>query len=256
MTNFWKTNHYYLTLNFELKKYKHQYQTIMKKVIVFAIIGVILLTGCHQTKAVQYNVDPDQVFGQHYTAKDFGIWYLLDYDNLFLSLVNAVMERLPEEKQVAWDTQNGLQFPASDTAAFMNALWECKLPLLSPNGSKLIPCWLPVSASQEGLYQFNVCYGDASGNPIFDGTQVKKCTVEKSDYTGGYEVLMQFDMKTADQWQKFTAANVHKRVGMMLGTDRLLSAPQIMCEIAGGACCISGTTEEECYALANILNKK
>lgn len=37
-------------------------------------------------------------------------------------------------------------------------------------------------------------------------------------------------------WQKFTAANVNKRIGMMLGTDRLLSAPQIMCEIAGVAC--------------------
>ena len=228
----------------------------MKKVIVFAIIGVMLLTGCRQTKAIQYNVDPDQVFGQHYTAKDFGIWYLLDYyENQYATLVNAAMERLPEEKQTTWDNQKGLQLPASDTAAFMNALREGKMPL-SPNGSKLIPCWLPVSPSQEKLYQFNVCYGDASGNPIFNGTQVKKCAVEKSDYTGGYEVLMQFDMKTADQWQKFTAANVHKRVGMMLGSDRLLNAPQIMCEIAGGACCISGTTEEECYAIANILNKK
>jgi len=228
----------------------------MKKVIVFAIIGVILLTGCHQTKAVQYNVDPDQVFGQHYTAKDFGIWYLLGYyEDLYASLVNTAMERLPEEKQTAWDTQKGLQLPASDTAAFMNALREGKMPL-SPNGSKLIPCWLPVSPSQEGVYQFNVCYGDASGNPIFDGTHIKKCTVEKSDYTGGYEVLMQFDMKTADQWQKFTAKNVSKRVGMMLGSERLLNAPQIMCEIAGGACSVSAPTEEECKAIANILNKK
>lgn len=228
----------------------------MKKVIIFAIIGVILLTGCHQTKAVQYNVNPDQVFGQHYTAKDFGIWYLLGYsENQYASLVNTAMERLPEEKQVIWDTQKGVQLPASDTAAFMNALREGKMPL-SPNGSKLIPCWLPVSSSQEGLFQFNVCYGDASGNPIIDGTHVKKCSVKKSDYTGGYEVLMQFDMKTADFWQKFTAMNVSKRIGMMLGSDRLLSAPQIMCEIAGGACSISAPTEEECYAIANILNGK
>lgn len=78
----------------------------MKKIIVFAILGVSLLTGCHQTKVVQYNVDPDQVFGQHYTAKDFGIWYLLDYyENQYASLVNVAMERLPEEKQVAWDNQ-------------------------------------------------------------------------------------------------------------------------------------------------------
>jgi len=227
----------------------------MKKVFFYLVAVTMLLTGCSQSKTVQYNVDPDQVFGQHYTASDFGIWYLLDYDNLFLSLVNTAMERLPEEKQIAWDTQKGLQLPASDTAAFMNALREGKMPL-SPNGSKLIPCWLPVLASQEGLYQFNVCYGDASGNPIIDGTQVKKCSVEKSDYTGGYEVVMQFDMKTADLWQTFTAANVHKRIGIMLGTDRLLSAPQIMCEIAGGACCVSGSTEEECKAIANILNKK
>ena len=224
----------------------------MKRVFISLFAIALLLMGCKQTKEVQYNVDPDQIFGQHYTAKDFGIWYLLDYDDLYISLVNEVLERLPEEKQIVLNTQKGFQIPASDTAAFMNALREGKMPL-SPEGSKLIPCWLPVSSSQEGLYQFNVCYGDASGNPIIDGTHVKKVSVEKSEYTGGYEVLMQFDMRTADMWQKFTAANVNKRIGMMLGADRLLSAPQIMCEIAGGACSILGSTEEECYAVANIL---
>jgi len=125
----------------------------MKKICFCLVTGIILFTGCYQTKAVQYNVDPDKVFGQHYTAKDFGIWYLLSYsDNLYSSLVNETMERLP-----------------------------------------------------------------------------------------------------ADLWQKFTAANVHKRIGMMLGTDRLLSAPQIMCEIAGGACCVSGPEEDECYAIATVL---
>lgn len=225
----------------------------MKRVSVFVVIGVMLFTGCRQTKAVQYNVNPDEVFGQHYTAKDFGIWYLLSYsDNLYSSLVNETMSRLPEEKQVAWDYQNGLRLPSSDTAAFMNALRTGKMPV-SPEGSKLIPCWILMSAPEEDLYQFNLCYGDASGNPVIDGMHVKKVSVEKSDYTGGYEVLMLFDMKTADLWQKFTASNVHKRIGMMLGTDRLLSAPQIMCEIAGGACCVSGPEEDECYAIATIL---
>jgi len=225
----------------------------MKRVSVFVVIGVMLFTGCHQTKAVQYNVNPDEVFGQDYTAKDFGIWYLLSYsDNLYSSLVNETMERLPEEKQIAWDNQNGLRLPASDTTAFMNSLRTGKMPL-SPEGSQLIPCWILMSAPEEELYQFNMCYGDASGNPVIDGTHVKKVSVEKSDYTGRYEVLMQFDMRTADLWQKFTASNVHKRIGMMLGTDRLLSAPQIMCEIAGGACCVSGPSENECYAIATIL---
>ncbi len=225
----------------------------MKRVSVFVVIGVMLFTGCHQTKAVQYNVNPDEVFGQDYTAKDFGIWYLLSYsDNLYSSLVNETMERLPEEKQIAWDNQNGLRLPSSDTAAFMNALRTGKMPV-SPEGSQLIPCWILMSAPEEELYQFNMCYGDASGNPVIDGTHVKKVSVEKSDYTGRYEVLMQFDMRTADLWQKFTASNVHKRIGMMLGTDWLLSAPQIMCEIAGGACCVSGPSENECYAIATIL---
>ncbi len=225
----------------------------MKRVSVFVVIGVMLFTGCHQTKAVQYNVNPDEVLGQDYTAKDFGIWYLLSYsDNLYSSLVNETMERLPEEKQIAWDNQNGLRLPSSDTAAFMNALRTGKMPV-SPEGSQLIPCWILMSAPEEELYQFNMCYGDASGNPVIDGTHVKKVSVEKSDYTGRYEVLMQFDMRTADLWQKFTASNVHKRIGMMLGTDRLLSAPQIMCEIAGGACCVSGPSENECYAIATIL---
>ena len=62
-------------------------------------------------------------------------------------------------------------------------------------------------------------------------------SVDKCDHTGVYELLMPFDMRMADLWQKFTAANVHKRIGMLLGTDQLLCAPQIMCEIAGGTCC-------------------
>ena len=226
----------------------------MKRVLFFAIIGVILLTSCHQSKNVHYDVNSDQVLGQHYTAKDFGIWYLMDYsDDLYSSLVNEALERLSEERRTAWDTQKGLLLAVSDTADFMHALKEGEMPL-SPKGSKLIPCWSPMPDSTGTVSQFNLCYGEASGNPVIDGTHIKKISVEKSDYTGGYEVLMQFDMRTADLWQKFTAENVGNRIAMMLGSDRLLSTPQIMCEIAGGACSIFGPSEEECYAIANILN--
>ena len=227
----------------------------MKKISFYIVATIILLSSCNQSKNVHYNVDPDQVLGQHYTAKDFGIWYLIDYsDAQYESLVFEALDRLPKERRKAWDNQNGLLLAVSDTADFMHALKEGEMPF-SPKGSKLIPCWSPVPDSIGTVYQFNVCYGDASGKPIIDGTHVKKVSVEKSNYTGGYEVLMQFDMKTADFWQKFTAENVGIRTGMMLGSDRLLSTPQIMCEIAGGACTVFGLlSEEECYALANILN--
>lgn len=227
----------------------------MKKISFYIVATIILLSSCNQSKNVHYNVDPDQVLGQHYTAKDFGIWYLIDYsDAQYESLVFEALDRLPKERRKAWDNQNGLLLAVSDTADFMHALKEGEMPL-SPKGSKLIPCWSPVPDSIGTVYQFNVCYGDASGKPIIDGTHVKKVSVEKSNYTGGYEVLMQFDMKTADFWQKFTAENVGIRTGMMLGSDRLLSTPRIMCEIAGGACTVFGLlSEEESYALANILN--
>ena len=227
----------------------------MKRISFYIVAAIMLLSGCNQSKNVHYNVDSDQVLGQHYTAKDFGIWYLIDYSDVqYSSLVNGAFDRLSEERRTVWDNQSGLLLSVSDTADFMHALKEGEMPL-SPKGSKLIPCWSPVPDSTGTVFQFNVCYGDASGNPIIDGTHVKKISVERSDYTGGYEVLMQFDMKTADFWQKFTAENVGTRIGMMLGADRLLSTPQIMCEIAGGACPVFGLlSEEECYALANILN--
>jgi len=226
----------------------------MKKISFYIVATIILLSSCNLSKNVHYNVDPDQVLGQHYTAKDFGIWYLIDYsDAQYESLVFEALARLPKERRKAWDNQNGLLLAVSDTADFMHALKEGEMPH-SPKGSKFIPCWSPMPDSTGKVYQFNLCYGDASDNPIIDGTHVKKASVEKSDYTGGYEVLMQFDMKTADFWQKFTAENVGSRIGMMLGSDRLLSTPRIMCEIAGGACSIFGISEEEGYAIANILN--
>lgn len=229
----------------------------MKRISFYIVAAIILLSGCNQSKNILYPVDSDQVLGRHYTAKDFGIWYLIDYsDAQYSSLVNAALDRLPKERRTVWDNQNGLLLSVSDTADFMHALKEGEMPL-SPKGSKLIPCWSPVPDSTGKVYQFNLCYGDASGNPIIDGRHVKRISVEKSDYTGKYEVLIQFDMKTADFWQKFTAENVGSRIAMMLGSDRLLSTPQIMCEIGGGACSIFGLlSEEECYAIANILNRK
>jgi len=228
----------------------------MKKIYFYFLAGIIFLMGCNQSKNVHYDVNPDKVFGNHYTAKDFGLWLLLDYnDEQYISSVNDAIGRLTEEKQSFWDNEKGFMLPASDTAEFMQAMRMGEMSLTS-EGCPLIPCWLPVTAFQDTIYQLNMCYGDASGNPIIDGTHIKKISVEKSDFTGNYEVLMQFDMKTADLWQKFTAENVGKRIGMLLGPDRLLSAPKIMCEIAGGACSISGPTEEECYAIATILNGK
>ena len=225
----------------------------MKRTVFYIIAAFMLFTGCNQAKEVQYNVNPDSVFGKHYTAKDFGIWHLLDFgDSKYQDPVGEAWMNLPEENWSAWDNQNGLQLPASDTAAFMQSLRELTLPR-SPEGSKLIPCWILKTDSLGDRFQFNFLYGNKSGKPIIDGTHVKKCFVEKSDFSEGYEVRFRFDMKTADFWQKFTAEHVGERIAMMLGTDLLLSDPQIMCEIAGGACSVFGPTEEECYALATIL---
>ncbi|MBR4486963.1 MAG: hypothetical protein IKO89_00160 [Bacteroidales bacterium] len=228
----------------------------MKRICLFFGAAMLLLLGCSQSKNVQYNADSDQVLGQHYTAKDFGLWYLMDFsDDRYWSLVDATLAHSPEVKQTDWDTRNGLLLSVSDTTDFMHALREGDMPL-SPTGSKLIPCWWPISDSAGIVYQFNLCYGDASGKPIIDGTHVKKTSVEKNDYTGRYEVLMQFDKKTADFWQRFTAENVNSRIGIMLGTDRLLGTPRIVCEITGGACSISEPSKEDCFAIANILNGK
>ncbi|MBQ7490133.1 MAG: hypothetical protein IJT51_06425 [Bacteroidales bacterium] len=225
----------------------------MKRIYFYLLAGIVFLTGCNQSKNVHYDVNPDKVLGNHYTAEDFGLWLLLDYDDeQYVLTVDEAIGRLPEEKEIFWAKEKGFMVPASDTAEFMQALRMGEIPL-TKEGCKLIPCWLPIVSVKDDIYLLTFCYGDVAGKPIIDGTHVKKVSVEKSEFTGNYEVLMQFDMKTADSWQKFTAENVGRRIGMMLGTDRLLSTPQIMCEIAGGACSISGPTEEECYAIAKIL---
>lgn len=228
----------------------------MKRICLFIGAAMLLLSGYSQSENVHHNADSDQVLGQHYTAKDFGFWYLMDYsDDRYWSLVDATLAHSPEVKQTDWDTRNGLLLSVSDTADFMHALREDNMPL-SPTGSKLIPCWWPMPDSAGIVYQFNLCYGDASGKPIIDGTHVKKISAEKDVYTGRYEVLMQFDKKTTVFWRKFTTENVNNKIGIMLGTDRLLCTPRILCKITDGASIISGLSEEDCHDIANFLNGK
>lgn len=229
----------------------------MNRIYFYIIAVAIPLISCSQNKNIDYNVDPDQVLGKHYTAEDFGLWYLLEHDEAqYVQLVNETMKRLPEEKRGTIDNNAGLVMQASDTAEFMQALRESKMPVTS-DGRVLTPCWQAWSQSEEALFLFNLRYGDASDKPIIDGTHIKKVSVVESEYyIGNFEVLWQFDMKSADLWQQVTADNIGRRIGMMFGSDLLISAPYIVSEIAGGTCSITGPSEKECYAIATILNGK
>lgn len=228
----------------------------MKRICFFIGATLLLLSGYSQSENAHSDADSGHVPAQQYTAKDFGLWYLMDYsDDRYWSLVDAATAHWPEEKRTDWDTWTGLLLSVSDTSDFMHALREGNMPL-SPTGSKLIPCWWPMPDSAGIVYQFNLCYGDASGKPIIDGTHVKKISAEKDVYTGRYEVLMQFDKKTTVFWRKFTTENVNSKIGIMLGTDRLLCTPRILYKITDGASIISGLPEEDCHAIANFLNGK
>lgn len=231
----------------------------MNRVCLYLLAGALLLVGCNsqnkgsQNEEIQKNVNPDQIFGRHYTAADFGLWPLLEYEDAqYVSLVSEAMKRLPEENSIELVNQYGVILNAADTAAFMQALRESEI-LNSFGDTLFTPCWFYIPDMRDDAYELNFYYGDKDGNPIIDGRQVKKVSVVKNSYMGGVEVSLQFDMKTADFWQKYTADNIGKRIGMMLGSDRVLSTPHIMCEIAGGACSISGPTEDECCAIAAIL---
>ena len=88
-------------------------------------------------------------------------------------------------------------------------------------------------------------------HPLIDGTAIAKAWVETE-----WEmpvVVFEFKKEHWADFQRITGENIGYVLPFMLG-DRVLSAPVVNAEITGGRCSFMGPTEEECCAIAAIIN--
>lgn len=223
----------------------------MKKVFLFLAVGVLLFVGC---KPRVTDVDPDSVFGQHYTAWDFQVWSTLnDSDEAYAALL-SMMDIDSNVTVLGY----GLKVPFSAKAVVMTEALKAVVNYIDNDTNSYMPVWQDNVDSTSILF---FIYGfDAPDMtlPILDGTEVVKAKTYYSQ-SGGIEVAMVFNNEATDRWARFTADNIGRNVIFMLGEDRegrVLSAPRIMCEITGGRCSVAGLSVDEANALVKILNNK
>ncbi len=233
-------------------KRKQSFYNIMKKVFTLLAVGVMLFAGC---KPRVTDVDPDSVFGQHYTAWDFQVWSTLnDSDEAYAALLSMM-----DIDSSVNDIGYGLQVSPADTTEVMaKALDACRIYADIDTSQCYMPVWQQINDVKLVLlfaYGFNE---PDTEMPILFGSEVKNARTYY-DKAGGIEVAMVLNNEAADQWARFTADNIGRNVIFMLGQDcegRVLSSPRIMCEITGGRFSVAGLTVDEAHALVKILNNK
>lgn len=227
----------------------------MKRVFFFALAALMLLSACkNQVEALQSDepqcdVNPDEVFGAHYTAADFGLWDVLDFgSHRYWDLVHMATIGRPDSLKHEWDTYEGLIVPASDTAAFLEGIERNMDEKVV--GERYF--WASAPKDGDTLYRFLCVYYD-DHRPILDGSHIDSAWVDA--WKLSTDVAWQFDSVGTEIFRQVTAEKVGRYLAIMLG-DRLIAAPSVNGEISGGSCAVSGLTLDEMCALAKVLNNK
>ncbi len=92
-----------------------------------------------------------------------------------------------------------------------------------------------------------------NGKPALSGDVVTSATSDFDNMQGGNYVSMNMKPDAAKQWARITAANIEKRVAIVLD-GQVYSAPRVNNVIEGGRSSITGNfTTDEAKDLANVL---
>lgn len=213
-----------------------------------AVASLMLVScGCkpamvRQPDSISCHVDPDEVFGAHYTAADFQIWEMVPTYEVDQMLLGS---KLPDSILYSSnDMFDNILVKECDTAMVAAVL----RPLCRQRGWHQL--WGPwkyddKTTKYQALY-FHI-------KPLIDGTSVTDARVE--NVWDKPSVIFHFDEKYHADWKRITHDNIGLRLSFKLG-DRVLMTPMVNGEITGGACSVSGLSEDECCALASILLRK
>ena len=225
----------------------------MKKVL-FLVATAMLLAGCNglqKKNQLACNVNPDEVFGRHYTVEDFQFWDVLDVRGTeyaqFMNLVSQYDITITEGHPIMCTVR--------DTAAlFASATALCEE--LAKEGTRYYPRWMSENDTVCTLY---FLFGKSTPDgvlPIMDGSMIDTASAEKSEFGMEYQVNFTFKDRYVRLWAEVTCERIGKCIAMTLG-DKVLMAPMVNAEITGGRCTVTGNfTLEEACALAQILNTK
>ena len=216
----------------------------MKRLFSSLALFVAVLAGCksHQP-VVSCNVDPDVIFGQHYTAADFQIWEMVPNSEVDQMILGS---KLPDcIFYSSNDMFDNILVKECDTALVAAVL----RPLCRQRGWHLL--WGSWKYDDEPT-EYQALYFHIK--PLVDGTSVNDARVET--VRDKPSVFFHFDEKYHADWKRITRDNIGFRLSFKLG-DRVLMTPMVNGEITGGAAAINGDfTEEECCALVTILLRK
>ena len=225
------------------------------KFFTLAAAALMLFAGCKAKDVpLQCDVDPDEVFGQHYTAADFQLWYVLDANSeTYHSMLNAMDV---EDYEANQDFGMGLPVMANDTADIMVA---AKVACEGVDSMHIYhPAWFSYPNEKQDVFYLAFLYGNNTPEgeyPLLDGSAIDnaKVTVNK---IAGFETYFVFSGENADIWAKITGDGIGKCIAMTLG-DRILTAPRVNGQVTDGRCSVTGIpTQDEACALSTILNSK
>lgn len=221
----------------------------MKRILSFIAIVSLMFVGCRwyapverQPNVIPCNVDPDEVLGSHYTAADFQIWSMADDEMARVVSSRAVMEKGISSEMSGWR----VSFADADTAEVGAIARE--LCASHRNGDTMC-CYGWTPGIDSGKSTIVIVCGT---KPLIDGYTVADAFVEKMWEAPA--VMFEFAKEHHSDWQRITRDNIGRYLPIMLG-NRMLAAPMVNAEIAGGKCNLTGLSEEECCALAAILTR-
>lgn len=220
-------------------------------------LAVVLLAGCHyHSKTIHCKVSPDEVFGRHYSAADFGIWHVDDFNGRYFAIVDSVLKTLPDSVEYECNATNGLVVDTTDTAAVSRALGKGMI-FMAETGVQLRPYWRSLNGN-DMFFQLIFIYGKRMGCTD-DSAPIDASHISNASYSfnssGQVEVNLAFDGEGTELFRQFTAESIGHPGAIVLG-DRLLSTPMVRAEISGGRCSVSGLSVEEACALAQILKNR
>lgn len=220
----------------------------MKIRLLIIVLAAMAVSSCYRHRLIELpsrmipcDVNPDEVFGAHYTAADFQIWPMADDSMAGIVAGRAVREKGISSASSGWQ----VMFDNADTAEVGSIARDL---CASHRTGDTVCCygWVPEGFDSSKSVIVFVC-GTA---PLIDGTSVANAGVELM--WDEPNVLFEFAQEHHSDWQRITRDNVMRCLPIMLG-GRMLAAPWVNAEIAGGKCSLSGLKEEECCAIAAIL---
>lgn len=222
---------------------------MMKRGLWVVAFASLMFVSCYfntnivqPSRAVPCNVDPDEVFGAHYTAADFQIWPMADDEMARILSSKAVEGKGITSMLSGWR----VSFAIIDTAEVGALAREL---CASHRTGDTVCCygWIPDDFDSTMSVIVFVC----GAKPLIDGTAVAGAYVET--FLDKPELVLEFAKEHHSDWQRITKDNIGRCLPVMLG-GHILMIPMVYSEITEGKCSVSSLSEEKCCALAAILS--